>query len=141
MADEAEEFWAAFEKETGEKVLARSIGEIYERQSDMGIWGLLVLTDASFRFKHMPNDNWLVSLFRGSSRKSGQPLKDDIVIRRDALLSVDTPERNLFTKLFGPAFPRFSVRSRGEGEDMTYVFSADPTTGLVKALKEAVPGA
>ena len=58
MADEAIEFWNAFEKETGEKVEARSIGE-WLQDKGPSMWGLVILTDKSFRFKHLPSENWL----------------------------------------------------------------------------------
>ena len=39
MDDEAAEFWSAFESETGEKVEARSMGEMYQTSSsDSGLW-------------------------------------------------------------------------------------------------------
>jgi hypothetical protein len=141
-ADEAAEFWATFERETGEKVQARSIGELYEGGSDPGTWGLLVLTDKSLHFKFMPSDNWISSLFRGVSRKSGdKKLPDNLVVPRDCLIAVERPKRGLFGMLFGPAFPRFRLVCRAEGGEASYFFSADPSTGIIDALEKAVPSA
>jgi hypothetical protein len=141
MADEAAEYWSEFEKRTGEKVEARSIGEWYERSGDPGVWGLLVLTDKCFRFNRIKSDNWLASLFRGfGSKKAEGPEPVDIVIPRENLVAVLRPRRGLWAKLLGPAFPRFSVRSRGEEGEILNIFSADPATGILEALERAIPG-
>jgi hypothetical protein len=137
--DEAVKFWSDFERETGEKVVARSIGELYESPSDVGVWGIIILTDKCFRFKRMKSDNWLSALFRGASKKDDRPPKEDLVIRREALVSMDTPKRNLFAKLFGPAFPRFALRFDSLEGELEYVFSSDPSTGIVEALRKAIP--
>jgi hypothetical protein len=132
MADEATEFWNAFEKETGEKVEARSIGE-WLKGDGPGIWGLVIITDKSFRFKHMPSDNWLLSLFKKTSKSSADHEKPvDIVIPRDELVAEVAAKRGLFARLMGPAFPHFSVKRAGE--DKEYVFSADPASGLLAVL-------
>jgi hypothetical protein len=132
MADEATEFWDAFEKETGEKVEARSIGEWF-KDDGLGIWGLVIITDKSFRFKHMPSENWLFSLFKKTSKSSADREKPvDIVIPRDELKVEVAARRGLFARLMEPAFPHFTVRRTGE--DKEYVFSADPASGLLAAL-------
>jgi hypothetical protein len=137
MADEAREFWDAFEKETGEKVEARSLGEWFERDGDRGLWGLLILTDKAFRFKHMPSDNWVSSLFR---RADKAPKREPVEIRiaREDLVSMLAPKGGFFAKLIGPAFPRFTVTGRGEEGEKSYLFSVDPASDLVAALGRAL---
>jgi hypothetical protein len=139
MADEATEFWNAFEKETGEKVEARSLGEWYESEGGAGLWGLLILTDKSFRFRHMPSDNWMTSLFK---RVGNSPKRErvDICISRENLVSFDSPKRGFLAKLLGPAFPRVCIASRGETGESRYSFSVDPSTGLIAALERALGG-
>jgi hypothetical protein len=141
MADEATEFWDTFEKETGEKVEARSIGEWYEEGDKRpGVWGLLVLTDKAFRFRHMPSDNWLTSLFRRADKaKRDQAL--DIVLTRELVSAVIVPKRSFLGKLFGPAFPRFAVKTQEAEGEKHYVFSADPTNGFITAIEKAFPAA
>lgn len=137
MADDAAAFWEAFEKETGEKVQARSMGEVFRAEDrGRGIWGLLILTDKSFRFKHMPNDNWLFSLFRRMDRSSEPEKIEDIAIPRDDILAVKTPRRNLFDKLFGPAFTQIAILRRSEGGEISHQFSLDPGSGLLAALSK-----
>ena len=141
MADEAAEFWSAFEKETGEKVLARSMGEWFKGGgADRGLWGLLILTDKSFRFKYMPSENWILSLFKRASKSKSSDKQLDIVVARSDIASIVAPRRDFFAKLFGPAFPRFSVTvrspARPEGGEETYSFSVDPSSGIVAALQK-----
>jgi hypothetical protein len=137
MADDATKFWDSFEKETGEKVQARSMGELF-RPSDRGsgVWGLLILTDKSFRFKHMASDNWLLSLFRRADRSSGPERIEDIVILRENILAVQTPKRGFLERLFGPAFRHFSILSTGAEGELHHQFSVDPSSGLLAALLE-----
>lgn len=139
MDAEAEEFWGAFEKETGEKVEARSIGEFYRAMDESsGLWGLLVLTDKSFRFKHMPSENWLNSLFKrsGKSRRE-QPV--EITIPRGDILSLIPPSQGFFARVLGPAFRRFTLTARVEEGEASYLFAFDPGSGFMAALEKAVP--
>jgi hypothetical protein len=136
MADEAAEFWSEFEKETGEKVEARCIGEYYRTQdSSSGLWGLLVLTDKSFRFKHLPSENWISSLFKRVGRSSGPKEVVEITIPRGEIVSVNSPKRDFFARIFGPAFPRLTITGPDE---KTYLFSLDPSGGFLKALEHAI---
>lgn len=133
MADEATEFWDAFEKETGEKVEARSIGE-WIKGDGTSVWGLVIITDASFRFKHMPSENWLLSIFKKTNKPSAASEKPvDIIIPRGELVAEVVEKRGFFARLTGPAFPNFTVQR--SGEDREYVFSADPSSGLLASLK------
>jgi hypothetical protein len=141
MADEAAEFWSAFEKETGEKVAARGMGEYFKSEGDgSGIWGLVVLTDKSFRFKHMPSENWLSSLFRRVDKSSGPKAPVEITIPLGDIISLDAPKRSLMARLFGPAFPRFNVQgkeAKDAGEVKSFLFSVDPSSGFLTALEKA----
>jgi len=143
MADEAAEFWSAFEQETGEKVESRAIGEYYKDQEGSGgLWGLLVLTDKSFRFKHMPSENWMSSLFKRMDRGSKPKGPVEITIARESIAAVVSPKRGFLAKLFGPAFPRFTLTQRialgGPEEEKTFIFSVDPSGGFIDALEKAV---
>jgi hypothetical protein len=141
MADEAAEYWKTFETETGEKVEARAIGEYYkELDGSTGLWGLLVLTDKSFRFKHMPSENWISSLFKRMDRSSAPKVPIEITIAREDIVDFDSPKRGFLARLFGPAFPRFTISGRstlGEGGEQRYVFSVDSSGGFVAALEKA----
>ncbi len=137
MSDEAEEFWSAFESETGEKVEARCMGEYFKGGgTERGMWGLLILTDRSFRFKYMPSENWILSLFKRPDKSSLQKKAFEIVIPRGDIVDVVAPKRDFLSRIFGPAFPRLSVVYRSEEGDQTHSFSVDPNNGIVSALEK-----
>jgi hypothetical protein len=137
MADDAAEFWNKFENETGEKVEARSMGEWFRRGgAERGLWGLLILTDKSFRFKYMPSENWIMSLFKRATKTADSEKPVDIVVPRSEIAEVLAPKRDFLARIFGPAFPRFSLVTRG-AEENVYSFSVDPSSGIVAALEKA----
>jgi hypothetical protein len=132
MVDEAAAYWSAFEEETGEKVEARSIGEYYEAPGDAsGLWGLLVLTDAAFRFKYVPSENWLSSMFKRAVGVKSEAV--DIRIAREDISSVTIPKRDFLSRIFSPPMQRLVI---AEGEK-SFAFSFDPTSGLQAALEKA----
>jgi hypothetical protein len=142
MDDEAAEFWSAFEKETGEKVVARGMGEyLGSSGSDGGFWGLLVLTDKSFRFKHMPSDNWLRSIFKKAGRSSEPKRNLDLTIPLGDIIAVNAPRSGFLARLFAPAFPRVSVAYRVDGEETLFAFTVDPSNALLPALIAAAGAA
>ena len=52
-------------------------------------------------------------------------------------VAVLAPKRDFLARIFGPAFPRFSVVTRGAEEQDVYSFSVDPSSGIVAALEKA----
>ena len=139
VEDEVARFWRAFEEETGERVEAKSVGELYEGTGGEGVWGVLVLTDRSLWFKPVPSTNWMASLFRarplaGPSRKEAeQPLR----IPREGLLSLAEPgPARWFSR---PAFPILTATWQEGGEVHTRRFSVDPSTGLLTRLRALCP--
>jgi hypothetical protein len=142
MADEAAEFWSAFETETGEKVAARGMGEYFKVAGESsGLWGLVVLTDKSFRFKHMPSESWISSLFKRVDKSSAPRVPVEITIPLGDIVALNSPKRSLLARFFGPAFPRFTVAgiaAQAAGEEKTYHFSVDPTGGFLAALEKAI---
>ena len=146
MDDEALEYWKTFESETGEKVEARGMGALHGQAaqgmsgSDQGTWGLLVLTDKSFRFRHIPSQNWLSSMFKSGSRKGSVDKPFEIVIAREDLLELSRPAGGFFARFLSPPYPRFFLRSRGVAGEETSQFSVDSSGGFLSALEKAVAG-
>jgi len=136
MGDEATEFWSAFEKETGEKVEARGEGSWFRvPKSGVVHEGLLILTNKSFRFKYVtdtlrPYVTTVAPEFEDRS---------EFTIARDDIVAVNVPKRGFFARLFGRAFPRYSVVARSESGEKTYVFSADPSSAFIAALTKTWP--
>ena len=139
MEDEVVRFWRSFEEETGERVEAKSIGELYEDAGGQGIWGLLVLTDQSLWFKPVPSTNWMASLFRPRVLSARQAEGSILRIPRDQLVSLTEPcPRRWFSR---PAFPVLTVTWREHGELRSRRFSVDPSTDLPARLRRLCPGA
>jgi hypothetical protein len=141
MADEAAEFWENFEKETGEKVEARSIGEYFkEGPGGIGIWGLAILTEKSFRFKFMPSENWLFSLLKRAEKSKPKEPPADIVIARDSILGLRIPKRSFMARILGPAFPRIAIHYGSLDGERDCHFTIDPTSGILQSLERLAAG-
>ncbi len=139
MTDEMAEFWSTFEKETGEKVDVRSEGRWFrDPESTTGHEGLLILTDKSFRFKYVSDK---VRPWMGAGMSPELQDRSEFVIARGDVISVRVPSgvRGLSAWLRRNTPPRCSVVAGGQDGEKTYVFSADPSSGLVAALQAAWP--
>jgi hypothetical protein len=58
----------------------------------------------------------------------------DITIPRGDIIGVNAPRGGFLSRLFAPAFPRFSVSCRADGVETHFSFSVDPGSGLLAAL-------
>ena len=137
MADEAAEFWNSFEKETGEKVQARSEGKWFRVPgSSEAHEGLLILTDKSFRFKYVPEPYrpWM-----GAGISPEREDRTEFTVARDDIVSVRVPKRGFFARLFQPTFPRFSLVTRGVNGEKIYELSPDPSSNLISTLAKIWP--
>jgi hypothetical protein len=137
MDERVAEFWKEFERETGETVVDRCLGEYFPAaDKGEGRWGLLVLTDKSFRFRETPSDGMILGLVRRSTLTKKAVDTIDLAIPIGEIVSVESPKRALLDRLFGASAEVFSVRRAGEGGEV-YRFSADARAGLIAALRKA----
>jgi len=139
MADKATEFWEAFERETGEKVAARCLGEFFPEGSSgssEGIWGLLIVTDKALRFKATPSDNMVLGLFkRPESKEQKAPL--DLSVPLGEITALEAPQRGFLSRLFGPVTQGFTV---GRSGGSSFHFEADAKSGFLEALQMRLQG-
>ena len=110
-------FWQEYEEQTGEKVLARSLGryisgwEEFDSKGLSSMWGLIIATSGGFRFHHFPQQNWLIALTQLSSRET--PKERTIFIQKDWLISVRLiKESRWWKKLFAPTPPHLVIDYR-----------------------------
>jgi hypothetical protein len=141
MDDTAEAFWAGFEKEIGEPVLARTMGQYLASSKDRGDWGLFVLSPSGLRFRRTPGENWFASLFRSSSVSVPKEKEADIVIPYADITRIAFPPKKFLDALFGSPFLVFSVfyKESGaapEGEGCEARFAIDPKSDIPARLKE-----
>ncbi|MCL2043643.1 MAG: hypothetical protein FWG89_05830 [Treponema sp.] len=146
-----EEFWRELEAKTGEKVLARSLGqyvsgwEEFDRKpgnppgtggQGFPLWGLIIATSGGFRFHHFPQVNWLTTLARFGS-PDGLPQEKTIFIPRDNILSaVLYKETKWYKKIFSSAPPRLEIcyRDAAETEKKLILNAEYKTDGIAEAL-------
>lgn len=141
--NDTEAFWADYEKQTGEKVLARTLGHYISGWDEFGgteLWGLAIATDGGFRFHHFPHENWLMGLTRGSGK--GTAKERTLFLPRESISSIVLRSpgpwwRNIFT----PRSPALEIRyARLDGTEGLLVVETDQNAAaIVKALERA-PG-
>ncbi|MDR2477789.1 MAG: hypothetical protein LBD48_00595 [Treponema sp.] len=128
----AGEFWREYEEKTGEKVLARSIGqyvsgwEEFDRQGWNSIWGLLIATSGGFRFHHFAQQNWLNALLNFGSGGEG-PKEKTLFLPGEQIISVELrKETKWWKKIFSPSVPELIIRYRDSaGAEQTMCLQAE----------------
>jgi len=143
MDKSVEDFWEEFERLTGEKVLARTMGQSFSSPSDRGDWGLLVLSATCLRFRKTPGENWFATLFKAAKPKVPDEIEDDLVIPFSSITSIVSPERKFLDFLFGSPFFTFTVHYKagvpgeaGEGSVESIRFAVDPKNDFFPQLKK-----
>ncbi|HUX36635.1 MAG TPA: hypothetical protein VMV44_01915 [Rectinemataceae bacterium] len=137
MDEAALRYWKKFENETGEIPGTRAVGQWFQAGEREGLWGLLVITDKSLRFRHLPSDNWLNHLFTSRAREESTPESIEIVIPLAFIAEVGSPDRSLWSRIFGSQQASFIVDwSTAEGPRRES-FSAD-SRRFVEALRSAL---
>lgn len=142
MDERAQRFWDEFEAETGERVESRAMGAWLAREgSEEWLWGLLVLTDKSFRFRHLPSDNWLSSLLRFGRRESEAPKREEVsmAVARGEVVAVVEPRRGFLARAFGPAFAAFDLVWREGEAERRARFQVDPSADLLAKMRALPP--
>ncbi|MDX9826386.1 MAG: hypothetical protein RBT73_01450 [Spirochaetia bacterium] len=135
MEESVELFWANFEKETGEKVLSRTMAQRYSSPKDRGDWGLLVLSPTGLRFRPTPGQNWFSSLFKASSAPAPSQTNEDIFIPYATMLNLESPQRRFMDFLFGTPFLAFDLRFSSPGGEKQLRFAVDPKSDFLDKLK------
>lgn len=138
MADKAAEFWAAFERETGERLVKRCLGRYFSPAAKEGLWGILILTDKALRFRMMPSDNMIFGIIRRPERTEDKAELLDLAIPFGEITSVQRPKQGFLERLFGPNAEPFAVaKSGGELEH----FEAESKQGFADSLEKSVAAA
>lgn len=136
MDKSAEAFWADFERETGEKVLAKTMGQIFLSKKDKGEWGLLVLSPTGLRFRKTPGESWFASLLRAEAKPVTRYKEDDIFIPYSSITRLARPPKRFFDFLFGSPFLSFIVETMEDGGAGRYCFSVDPKNDFFSRLEK-----
>jgi len=116
-----DDFWREYEDQTGEKVLARTLGqyisgwEEFDAASLSPLWGLVIVTSGGFRFHHFPQQNWVHALIRSLPTDKE---KTFFVPGERIVSAFIHKETNWWKKLTGPNLPLLKIKYRHE-EDGT----------------------
>jgi hypothetical protein len=135
-----DDFWREYEEKTGEKIIARGLGQYVSGWDEFGdsgrnpVWGLIIATSGGFRFHHFPQNNWLSALF-GSG---GEAQKEKtIFIPRKKIISANLhKETKWYMKLLSPGVPHLIIRYLNEKNDeKDLLFNAEyKSEGIVEAI-------
>jgi hypothetical protein len=129
-----EEFWKQYEAALGEKVLAYTLGQYLSGWAEyaLPLWGLLIATDAGFRFHHFPHEGWIQVLSRMTGGGDA-PKEKTIFIPRDRILAAELrKEKSLLKKIFLPGQPRLVLRYRdSSGVEAEFIAEADSKASLI----------
>jgi hypothetical protein len=137
-AQSPEEFWADYEKKTGEKVLCFALARCISGCSAYkeALWGLAIATDKSFIFHHFPQEGWLTLLSRAAT---GGPGPEEVVVKIP-LQNVTScrleKDKGWFQRIFKTAPPRLIITySDDAGLPSSIIVEI---TGKAEELAEAV---
>lgn len=137
-----EDFWAEYEEKTGEKVLARSLGQYVSGWDEFGnppggtMWGLIIATSGGFRFHHFPQANWITALARIGSHDE-PPKEKTIFIPAGRIISaVLHRETKWYRRIFSPNVPRLVICYRDDagGEKELLLQAEFKSDGIAEAL-------
>lgn len=115
---DAGDFWREYEEKTGEKVLARSLGqyisgwEEFDKYGESPLWGLVIVSAGGFRFHHFFQQNWLSAMFRAGNADR-EPQEKTFFIPREQIISAELREETKWWKKFlSPALPELLIHYR-----------------------------
>ena len=137
-----DDFWREYEEKTGEKIIARSLGQYVSGWDEFGdsgrnpLWGLIIATSGGFRFHHFAQANWLSALL-GSG---GEAQKEKtIFIPREKIINAKLiRETRWYMKLLSPGVPRLTIRYLDEtGAEKELLFYAEyKSEGIAEAINK-----
>ena len=136
MEQSVEAFWENFERETGEKVLEKTMSQCFASPKDRGDWGLLVLSATSLRFRKTPGENWFASLFKASSPSVSGKNEEDLVIPFSSIVSISSPPKKFLDSLFGSPFQTLRIEFTKRDAHDNVRFAIDPKNAFYAKLKE-----
>jgi len=123
-----DDFWREYEEKTGEKVLARSLGQYVSGWEEFGcstqLWGLIIATSGGFRFHHFPQQSWIDALTRSVGRD--EPKEKTIFIPKEKIISAKLIIETKWWKKIFSSMPPLVIQYRDEaGNEQRLLLNAD----------------
>ena len=137
-------FWAAYEKEIGEKVLGHALGQYLAGWDEFRVplWGLLIATDAGFRFHHFPQEGWIQALSRVTGGGGDSPTEKTLFLPLSRIRSIELKtERSWLKRMLFARRPLLTVQYAREDGGVGYFHAETDKSAAVVAdvLKEMLP--
>jgi len=140
-----DDFWREYEEKTGEKIIARSLGQYISGWDEFGgsvknpLWGLIIAASGGFRFHHFPQTNWLSAL--AGSVGVEQKEKTIFIPREKIITAKLNRETRWYMKLLSSAAPRLLIRYFDEtGTEKELLFHVEyKSEGIAEAIKNEEP--
>jgi len=137
-----EDFWREYEEQTGEKIIARSLGQYvsgwgeFDNPPGDPLWGLIVASTGGFRFHHYPQASWLSNIIRMGSANGSSREKTIFIPSERIVSAVLNKETKWYRKLFFSSVPRLVIRYRDESgvEKELLLLAEYKPDGLAEAL-------
>jgi len=121
-----DDFWREYEEQTGEKVLARSLGryvsgwEEFDSKGWNSIWGLIIATSGGFRFHHFHQTSWLTAL--SNFGNDDAPKEKTFFIPKEQIVSAKLiKEKGWWKKIFWSTPPQLLIDYRDGTENTKQV--------------------
>ena len=125
-----DDFWRDYEEKTGEKVLARGLGqyvsgwEEFDSQGWTAIWGLIIATSGGFRFHHFPQQGWFAAITQFAGR-DGQKEKTIFIPKETILKARLAEESRWWKKILSSPPPKLTIVYRdGAGNERNLLLEA-----------------
>ena len=141
---EPDAFWQEYEEKTGEKVLARSLGqylsgwEEFDNRRWTNMWGLIIASSGGFRFHHFPQQGWLEAFTQFTG--SGASREKTIFIPKEQIRTARLVEESRWwKKIFAPSSPKLVINYQDEtGTECQLLLETDSRFGDVAEKLNAI---
>jgi len=139
-----DDFWREYEEKTGEKVLARGLGqylsgwEEFDSKEWTAVWGLVIATSGGFRFHHFPQQNWLAALTSFAGAEAAK--EKTIFIPNEKIVSARiVKETSWWKKLLRSSQPKIVISYRDESDtERQLLLEADTNSADIAEKLNAV---
>jgi hypothetical protein len=132
-------FWADYSARFGETVLAHGLGRYVGGAEVPGpLWGLIVASDAGFRFYHFPNEGLIFGLARTMGQAVDPPSEKTFFIARADLVRAELIDPPLWRRWLLGEQPTLALRYRAaDGSERMAAIETDPAARNVAAALAA----
>jgi hypothetical protein len=123
---DAQEFWKEREEDLGTAILARTLGQVIRKDSEVPLWGMFYTTDKALYFQTFYSDNWLSAMFSGG-KKSGRTKDETIEIPAGSIefFRIRPRKKRLLNLFHQPEIVELRWKSTETGEMKEMVFETD----------------